>query len=170
MITQKLENQDIIDDLKNKKVIEVGEHIQYLTKITINDLRKNIQNKLKLIQSEIEKEKKYNEKIYINLIDKHIINNNIKNFFNINPLSQILDELNPLSEITQKRKLTLTGKQGVSQKNASIEMREINKSQFGKICPIETSEGKNAGLILSLSKNSKINKNGFIETPFFLRF
>lgn len=49
-------------------------------------------------------------------------------------------------------------------------MREINKSQFGKICPIETSEGKNAGLILSLSKNSKINDNGFIETPFFMRF
>lgn len=160
----------MIDDLKNKKVMRVGEHIQYLTKIVINDLKKTILNKLKVIEKEIEKEKKVTEKIYINIIEKNIINNNIKIFFNVNPLSQILDELNPLSEITQKRKLTLTGKQGLSQKNASIEMREINKSQFGKLCPIETSEGKNAGLILSLSKNSKINENGFIETPFFLRF
>lgn len=85
------------------------------------------------------------------------------------PLSQIMDETNPLSEITQKRKVSSFGIGALDKKKTNINVREIHPTQFGRICPIETPEGKNAGLILSLAKNTKINKYGFLETPFYLR-
>lgn len=80
-----------------------------------------------------------------------------------------MEETNPLSEITHKRKISSFGIGAIERKKANLNIREIHKSQYGKICPIETTEGKNAGLILSIAKDIHINKNGFIESPFYKR-
>lgn len=93
--------------------------------------------------------------------------NFLRKFFIGNQLSQLMEETNPLSEITHKRKISSFGIGAIDRKKANLNIREIHTSQFGKICPIETTEGKNAGLILSLAKDSNINKHGFIETPFY---
>jgi DNA-directed RNA polymerase subunit beta len=93
--------------------------------------------------------------------------NCFKKFFVGNQLSQLMEETNPLSEITHKRKISSFGIGAIDRKKANINIREIQTSQYGKICPIETTEGKNAGLILSLAKDTKINKDGFIESPFY---
>jgi DNA-directed RNA polymerase subunit beta len=79
-----------------------------------------------------------------------------------------MDEINPLSEITHKRKVSAFGIGAVDKKKANLNIREIHPSHFGRICPIETAEGKNAGLILSLTRNVNINKYGIIESPFYL--
>lgn len=102
------------------------------------------------------------------IINPNIITNSIKNYFASNQLSQIMEETNPLAEITQKRKISSFGVGAVDRKKANLNVREIHPSQYGRICPIETTEGKNAGLILSLSKDVKIDKNGFIQTPLFV--
>ena len=80
-----------------------------------------------------------------------------------------MEETNPLSEITHKRKISSFGIGAIDRKKANLNIREINISQYGKTCPIETTEGKNAGLILSLAKDTFINKHGFVESPFYLR-
>jgi len=102
------------------------------------------------------------------IINPNIITNSIKNYFASNQLSQIMEETNPLAEITQKRKISSFGVGAVDRKKANLNVREIHPSQYGRICPIETTEGKNAGLILSLSKDVKIDENGFIQTPLFM--
>ena len=98
-----------------------------------------------------------------------MLTRSIKKFFTSNQLSQILEETNPLSEISHKRKISCFGIGALDRKNTGINIREINSSHFGRICPIETSEGKNAGLILSLAQNAKLNQYGFIQAPFFIR-
>lgn len=102
------------------------------------------------------------------ILNNQILTNIIRKFFVNNPLSQLMDEVNPLAEITQKRKISSFGVGGLDKKKTNLNIREIHPSHFGRICPIETAEGKNAGLILSLAKDTKINKEGFLETPFYL--
>lgn len=92
----------------------------------------------------------------------------IKNFFNLSPLSQISEEINPIAEITHKRKISFLVSNNQTKKTSNLQIREIHPSHYGKICPIETTEGKNAGLVWSLAKETNINKYGFLETPFFL--
>jgi DNA-directed RNA polymerase subunit beta len=136
-------------------------------KFTLNEITKDIKEKIEQIELKI----KHGEKnIYLNqILNANLLTKNIKKFFTANELSQIMDETNPLSEINHKRKISSFGVGALNKKNAGVNVREINASHFGRICPIETSEGKNAGLILSLTQNAKLNKNGFIEAPFFLR-
>lgn len=124
-------------------------------------LLEDIKYKLGIINNKRHRTK--NEKIK-NLIKNDLITTNIKKFFSLNALSQIMEEKNPLSELTHKRKLTYAAKN-----SRNLSMREIHPSQFGKICPIQTTEGKNAGLILSFANNYELSKNGFIRTPFFVR-
>lgn len=81
-----------------------------------------------------------------------------------------MEETNPLAEITHKRKLSCFGIGAIDRKKANLNIREIHPSHFGRICPIETAEGKNAGLILSLTKDIRLNKKGFLETPFYVCF
>lgn len=102
------------------------------------------------------------------ILNNQILTNIIRKFFVNNPLSQLMEEVNPLAEITQKRKISSFGVGGLDKKKTNLNIREIHPSHFGRICPIETAEGKNAGLILSLAKDTKINKEGFLETPFYL--
>lgn len=91
----------------------------------------------------------------------------LKKFFTDNPLSQSMDDTNPLSELTHKRRLSSFGVGGLKKENVKLDIREIHPSHFGRVCPIETSEGKNAGLVLSLAKDVRLNNFGFIESPFY---
>lgn len=135
-------------------------------KVIVKDLNENIRQKIDTFE---EKKKKNLKNFKINrIISAYIITNEIKRFFTSNQLSQLMDEINPLSEITHKRKVSAFGIGAVDKKKANLNIREIHPSHFGRICPIETAEGKNAGLILSLAKNVYINKHGMIKSPFYL--
>lgn len=136
-------------------------------KSSIEELKKNIKERLEQVEDKIETEK---NKININeIINHYILTNSLKKFFIGNQLSQLMEETNPLAEITHKRKVSSFGIGAIDRKKANLNVREIHPTQFGRLCPIETTEGKNAGLILSLSRDVNINKYGFIETPFYLR-
>jgi DNA-directed RNA polymerase subunit beta len=102
------------------------------------------------------------------LITSSTVNSHLRKFFNTNPLSQLLDEINSLAEITHKRKLSSFGVGALDKKKANLNVREIHPSQFGRLCPIETAEGKNAGLVLSLAKDVELDKYGFIASPLYV--
>lgn len=135
-------------------------------KLIVRDLLENIKQKIETFE---EKKRKNTKIIKVSkIINIHTVTNEIKRFFTSNQLSQLMDEINPLSEITHKRKVSAFGIGAVDKKKANLNIREIHPSHFGRICPIETAEGKNAGLILSLAKNVYINKYGMIKSPFYL--
>lgn len=140
--------------------------MQNQIKFTINEFKKNIKTKLDQIEEKITKET-YTIKIN-QIINQNIITNTLKKFFTSNQLSQLMEETNSLSEITHKRKISSFGIGAIDRKKANLNIREIHPSQYGRICPIETTEGKNAGLILSLAQDIIINKHGFIESPFYV--
>lgn len=129
-------------------------------------MEKNIKEKIDFIEEKISKKK--NAINIMEIINHYLFSNMIKKFFISNQLSQLMEETNPLSEITHKRKISSFGVGAIDRKKAKLKVREIHPSQYGKICPIETSEGKNAGLILSLAKDTRLDKYGFIETPFYM--
>nr|AWI68298.1 RNA polymerase beta subunit [Pediastrum duplex] len=118
---------------------------------------------------------KYNEKNDLNLkflalnsiIQPKFVNGALKEFFGTHPLSQFMDQINPLSEMTHKRRLSSLGPGGVSRDTATLAVRGIHSSHYGRICPIETPEGKNTGLVNSLTTYARVNNKGFIETPFY---
>lgn len=139
--------------------------MQNLIKLNIIEVIKSIKEKLDLFEEKLLNKKK---SIHIaKIINPYILTNSFRKFFTSNQLSQLMEETNPLSELTHKRKISSFGIGAIDRKKANLNIRKIHPSQYGRICPIETAEGKNAGLILSLSKDSKINKQGFIETPFY---
>nr|AWI68697.1 RNA polymerase beta subunit [Pseudopediastrum boryanum] len=121
------------------------------------------------------KDLKYNQKNDLNLkflalnsiIQPKFVNGALKEFFGTHPLSQFMDQINPLSEMTHKRRLSSLGPGGVSRDTATLAVRGIHSSHYGRICPIETPEGKNTGLVNSLTTYARVNNKGFIETPFY---
>ena len=135
-------------------------------KLILNELLKNVKEKIEQTEEKIEKGLK-NTNIN-DIINHNILTNVLKKFFTSNQLSQIMEETNPLAEITHKRKISSFGVGAIDRKRANLNVREIHPSHYGRICPIETTEGKNAGLILSLAKDVQITKHGFIETPFYV--
>lgn len=157
-----LENTDDIDNLKNKRIRSVGELLGNQTNLVINEIIKNIKEKTERLEGKIQNNINISE-----IINHYILTNCVKKFFIGNQLSQLMEETNPLSEITHKRKISSFGIGAIDRKKANLNIREIHTSQYGKICPIETTEGKNAGLILSIAKDTIINKYGFIESPFY---
>nr|YP_007517064.2 RNA polymerase beta subunit [Euglena viridis]AEY70834.2 RNA polymerase beta subunit [Euglena viridis] len=160
-----IENTDDIDNLKNKRIRTAGELMKNRTKLILNELVKNIKEKIEHTEEKIEKGIKTTN---INdIINHNLLTNALKKFFTSNQLSQIMEETNPLAEITHKRKISSFGVGAIDRKKANLNVREIHPSHYGRICPIETTEGKNAGLILSLAKDVQITKYGFIETPFY---
>nr|YP_010700491.1 RNA polymerase subunit beta [Strombomonas costata]WCH63631.1 RNA polymerase subunit beta [Strombomonas costata] len=170
-----LKPEDILGAVNNlikiKRIRCVGELLQNHLKTSIYEIGKDIKEKLKIVESKREKNRRNETNIYINIneiINKYILTNLLKKFFTTNELSQLIEETNPLSEITHKRKISSFGTGAIDKKKANLNVREIHPSQYGRICPIETTEGKNAGLILSFSRESRLNKQGFIETPFFM--
>jgi DNA-directed RNA polymerase beta subunit len=107
------------------------------------------------------------ERLVNSLINSKIFNGTLREFFGTNPLSQFMDQMNPLAEITHKRRLSSMGPGGVGRENAPMAIRSIHPTHYGRICPIETPEGKNTGLVNSLTTCAQVTFNGFIETPFY---
>lgn len=149
---------DDIDHLGNRRVRTVGELLQNQFRIGMMRIEKNV--KEKLATSNLYKIK-----------PSTVINNKpltaiMGEFFNLSQLSQFMDQINPLSELTNKRRLTALGPGGLSRDRAGLEVRDVHPSHYGRICPIETPEGPNIGLINNLASYAKVDKYGFITTPY----
>merc|ERR1712147_516298 len=102
----------------------------------------------------------------IDLINAKTLSSVINTFFGTNQLSQFMDQTNPLAELTHKRRLSALGPGGLSRERAGFEVRDVHYTHYGRLCPIETPEGPNIGLINSLASHAKVNKYGFIESPY----
>jgi DNA-directed RNA polymerase subunit beta len=160
---------DDIDHIKNKQVRSVGELLQNQVRNGLFRLQKSI-----LEGSFISKPSKTNFELesYLDaedwIIDPRPITNAIKEFFKVSQLSQFMDQVNPLAELTHKRRISVFGPNGLKRDHISTVIRDIHPSQYGRLCPIETPEGQNAGLITSISMYGRISSLGWIEAPYFL--
>nr|YP_009686245.1 RNA polymerase beta subunit [Halamphora calidilacuna]QDR24987.1 RNA polymerase beta subunit [Halamphora calidilacuna] len=146
--------QDDIDHLKNRRVRSVGELLQNLFRIGFQRLVRKLRNQTNKIDSS-------------QLLSFNIINATVREFFGSSQLSQYLDQTNPLSSLTHRRRISGLGPGGFDRDRISFAVRDIHPSHYGRICPIETPEGQNVGLIASLTTCARVNKSGFIETPFW---
>ena len=150
---------DDIDDLKNRKIKPSGELIQVQLTAGLIRLDKTLRDKLNQPPQKGESlEHFFNSKQ---------INQAFREFFGTSPLSQLMDQTNPLSELTHKRRLSSLGPGGINRETAGMAIRGIHPTHYGRICPIETPEGQNAGLVNSFTTCSHLNSHGFIETPFY---
>lgn len=150
---------DDIDHLGNRRIRSVGELLQNQARIGFSRMERNIRERMQSMQ-DLDKAKPQQ------IVNSRPASAVIKQFFGSSQLSQFLDQPNPLAEITHKRRLTALGPGGLSRERANFEVRDVHSSQYGRMCPIETPEGPNIGLINSLAIYAKINKYGFIETPY----
>jgi DNA-directed RNA polymerase subunit beta len=153
-----LKDLDDIDHLQNRKLRTASEIIQIQIGIGLIRLEKYIKDRLNQM--------KVFPKIE-SLITTKSLNSALTEFFGTSPLSQFMDQINPLAEITHKRRLTSLGPGGITKDNATMIIRGIHPTHYGRICPVETPEGKNAGLVNSITTYAKINPSGLIETPFY---
>lgn len=151
-------NTDDIDHLGNRRVRSVGELLQNQFRIGLARMERVVRDRMTTQDSEI-----ITPQVLINI--KPVIAA-IKEFFGSSQLSQFMDQHNPLSELTHKRRLSALGPGGLSRERAGFEVRDVHNSHYGRMCPIETPEGPNIGLIGSLSNYARINQYGFIETPY----
>ena len=149
---------DDIDHLGNRRLRCVGELLQ-------NQMRIGFARMDKIVKERMTMQDQDNMKVQ-NLINIRPIVSAIKEFFGSSPLSQFMDQSNPLAELTHKRRLSALGPGGLSRDRASFEVRDVHYTHYGRMCPIETPEGPNIGLISYLSTYAKINKFGFIEAPY----
>ena len=153
------EQIDDIDHLGNRRVRCVGEMIENHLKGAFYKLEKSIREKLALPGDK--------EKIKIqNLISDRLITASVKDFFASSQLSQFMDQVNPLSALTHKRRITALGPGGLNRERASFEVRDVHYTHYGRMCPIETPEGQNIGLVITLANYTKITEYGFLETPY----
>lgn len=150
---------DDIDHLGNRRIRSVGELIQNQFKTGLSRMERNILDKMSTSKeiSSVEPN---------SLINIKPLTSAIKEFFNDSKLSQLMDQINPLSEIANKRRISALGPGGLTRDRASFEVRDVHYSHYGRICPIETPEGQNIGLISNLACYARINEFGFIETPY----
>ncbi len=151
---------DDIDHLGNRRIRSVGELLQNQFSTSFKRLAQSIREKI-ATRSERDKPEKIES-----LINARQIIANIKEFFGSSQLSQFMDQANPLSELTHKRRLSALGPGGLSRDRAGFEVRDVHYTHYGRMCPIESLEGPNTGLISSLATFARINKYGFIEAPF----
>ena len=149
---------DDIDHLGNRRVRSVGELIQEQFRIGVARMERAISDRFSM--QDIESAQPHH------FINSRIVIATVKDFFARSQLSQFMDQTNPLAELTHKRRLSALGPGGLSRERAGFEVRDVHFSHYGRICPIETPEGPNIGLIVSLSTYARINKYGFIETPY----
>ena len=151
---------DDIDHLGNRRIRSVGELLQNQFRIGISRMERSIREKMTLQAQDVD------SITPLSLINARPISAAIKEFFGSSPLSQFMDQTNPLSELTHKRRLSALGPGGLSRDRASFEVRDVHYSHYGRMCPIETPEGPNIGLISYLATFARINEYGFIEAPF----
>ncbi|NVN97738.1 MAG: DNA-directed RNA polymerase subunit beta [Geobacteraceae bacterium] len=153
-------NIDDIDHLGNRRVRAVGELLENQYRIGLVRMERAIKERMSLQEVE-------------NLMPHDLINSKpvsavVKEFFGSSQLSQFMDQTNPLSEVTHKRRLSALGPGGLTRERAGFEVRDVHPTHYGRVCPIETPEGPNIGLIASLSTYARINEHGFVETPYRL--
>ena len=149
---------DDIDHLANRRVRSVGELLENQYRVGLLKMDRAIKERLSSLEVD-------------NIMPQDIVNAkpvvaSVKEFFGLSQLSQFMDQTNPLSEITHKRRVSALGPGGLNRERAGFEVRDVHQTHYGRICPIETPEGANIGLINSLASYSRINKYGFIETPY----
>ena len=149
---------DEIDHLGNRRVRQVGELIQNQFRIGIARMERQIRDKMSTQEIDAVTPK--------SLINIRPVTASLKEFFGSSQLSKFMDQINPLSELNDKRRLSALGPGGLSRDRAGMEVRDVNPSHYGRICPIETPEGQNIGLITSLASYARINEYGFIMTPY----
>ncbi len=149
---------DDIDHLGNRRVRSVGELVENQARIGVYRMERAIKEKMSTLDVE--------SAMPQDLINAKPLTISLKDFFATSQLSQFMDQTNPLSEITHKRRVSALGPGGLTRERAGFEVRDVHPTHYGRICPIETPEGPNIGLINSLSTYSKINKYGFIESPY----
>jgi DNA-directed RNA polymerase subunit beta len=157
LINSKAEIDDI-DHLSNRRVRTVGEQLSSQFGVGLARMARTIRERMNVRDNEVFTP--------IDLINAKTLSSVINSFFGTNQLSQFMDQTNPLAEITHKRRLSALGPGGLSRERAGFEVRDVHYTHYGRLCPIETPEGPNIGLISSLGVYAKINNLGFIETPY----
>ena len=157
LINSKAEIDDI-DHLSNRRVRTVGEQLSSQFGVGLARMARTIRERMNVRDNEVFTP--------IDLINAKTLSSVINTFFGTNQLSQFMDQTNPLAELTHKRRLSALGPGGLSRERAGFEVRDVHYTHYGRLCPIETPEGPNIGLISSLSVFAKINSMGFIETPY----
>ncbi len=158
-LEQGLYRYDDIDSLSNRKLKTINELLKNQFRIGLTRMEKNLRDRISA---------KNLETVTVKSITNHkLMESAIKDFFNSSQLSQFMDQINPLAEISNKRRLTSLGPGGLSRDTASLIVRGIHDTHYGRIDPIETPEGPNIGLILNLSLYARVNKYGLLETPYF---
>ena len=151
-------NVDDIDHLSNRRVRTVGEQLANQFSIGLSRMSRTIRERMNVRDNEVFTP--------TDLINAKTISSVINSFFGTNPLSQFMDQTNPLAEVTHKRRLSALGPGGLSRERAGFEVRDVHYTHYGRLCPIESPEGPNIGLISSLCMYAQINELGFIETPY----
>ena len=149
---------DDIDHLGNRRVRTIGELLANQFRIGFTRLERAIKERMSIYDLE--------NIMPHNLINSKLVSGVIKDFFGRSQLSQFMDQTNPLAEMTHKRRVSALGPGGLSRERAGFEVRDVHYSHYGRVCPIETPEGPNIGLIASLSTYARVNEFGFIETPY----
>ena len=157
LINSKAEIDDI-DHLSNRRVRTVGEQLSSQFGVGLARMARTIRERMNVRDNEVFTP--------IDLINAKTLSSVINSFFGTNQLSQFMDQTNPLAEITHKRRLSALGPGGLSRERAGFEVRDVHYTHYGRLCPIETPEGPNIGLISSLGVYAKVNNLGFIETPY----
>ena len=157
LINSKAEIDDI-DHLSNRRVRTVGEQLSSQFGVGLARMARTIRERMNVRDNEVFTP--------IDLINAKTLSSVINSFFGTNQLSQFMDQTNPLAEITHKRRLSALGPGGLSRERAGFEVRDVHYTHYGRLCPIETPEGQNIGLISSLGVYAKVNNLGFIETPY----
>ncbi|WP_041295766.1 DNA-directed RNA polymerase subunit beta [Dokdonia sp. 4H-3-7-5] len=157
LINAKAEIDDI-DHLSNRRVRTVGEQLSAQFGVGLARMARTIRERMNVRDNEVFTP--------IDLINAKTLSSVINSFFGTNQLSQFMDQTNPLAEITHKRRLSALGPGGLSRERAGFEVRDVHYTHYGRLCPIETPEGPNIGLISSLAVYAKVNNMGFIETPY----
>ncbi len=152
---------DDIDHLSNRRLRLIGELLQNQFRMGMVKVEKNIRDRMST-SAEVKSVTAQN------LVNIRPLTSTFREFFGSSQLSQFMDQINPLSELTHKRRLSALGQGGISRDRAGFEVRDVHSSHYGRICPVETPEGQNIGLINSLASYAKANEFGFIETPYLV--
>ncbi len=151
---------DDIDHLGNRRIRSVGELLQNQFRVGLSRIERIVKERMTLQDSET--------LTPLNLLNTKPLVASLKEFFGSSQLSQFMDQTNPLAELTHKRRISALGPGGLMRERAGFAVRDIHPSHYGRLCPVETPEGPNAGLINSLATHARVNDYGFIETPFFV--
>jgi DNA-directed RNA polymerase subunit beta len=164
---------DDIDDIRNKQIRSIGELLQNQIRIGLYRLQKSLLEEIPVATSQkltvdLETETENYSDAENWILDPRHLTSSVKEFFKTSQLSQFMDQINPLAELTHKRRISVFGPNGLKRDHIISAIRDIHPSQYGRLCPIETPEGQNAGLITSMAMFGRIGSLGSIETPYFL--